>query len=87
MRKDFPLSGFVECRYDEAKKRVVTEPVELTQVAHTPTPLHPYTPLHTPTHPYPSLPPQPGGGARRCRGRPRLPPSPPTLALPRLALF
>ena len=29
MRKDFPLSGFVECRYDEAKKRVVTEPVEL----------------------------------------------------------
>ena len=31
MRKDFPLSGFVECRYDEAKKRVVTEPVELTQ--------------------------------------------------------
>merc|ERR1712127_682157 len=31
MRKDFPLSGFVEGRYDEAKKRVVTEPVELTQ--------------------------------------------------------
>lgn len=31
MRKDFPLSGFVECRYDESKKRVVTEPVELTQ--------------------------------------------------------
>ena len=38
MRKDFPLSGFVECRYDEAKKRVVTEPVELTQV---PPPLPP----------------------------------------------
>ena len=32
MRKDFPLSGFVECRYDAAKKRVVTEPLELTQV-------------------------------------------------------
>ena len=31
MRKDFPLSGFVECRYDPSKKRVVTEPIELTQ--------------------------------------------------------
>jgi len=31
LRKDFPLSGFVECRYDASKKRVVTEPVELTQ--------------------------------------------------------
>ena len=31
LRKDFPLSGFVECRYDATKKRVVTEPVELTQ--------------------------------------------------------
>jgi len=31
MRKDFPLSGFVECRYDATKKRVVTEPLELTQ--------------------------------------------------------
>ena len=31
MRKDFPLSGFVECRYDASKKRVVTEPVELAQ--------------------------------------------------------
>ena len=30
-RKDFPLSGFVECRYDPSKKRVVTEPLELTQ--------------------------------------------------------
>ena len=38
MRKDFPLSGFVECRYDEAKKRVVTEPVELTQAPPTPHP-------------------------------------------------
>lgn len=25
LRKDFPLSGFVECRYDPSKKRVVTE--------------------------------------------------------------
>jgi len=31
LRKDFPLSGFVECRYDASKKRVVTEPVQLTQ--------------------------------------------------------
>eukprot|EP00308_Calcidiscus_leptoporus_P023038 CAMPEP_0119355590 /NCGR_PEP_ID=MMETSP1334-20130426/4391_1 /TAXON_ID=127549 /ORGANISM="Calcidiscus leptoporus, Strain RCC1130" /LENGTH=177 /DNA_ID=CAMNT_0007369441 /DNA_START=101 /DNA_END=634 /DNA_ORIENTATION=- len=31
MRKDFPLTGFVECRYDATKKRVVTEPLELTQ--------------------------------------------------------
>ncbi len=30
-RKDFPLSGFVELRYDEAQKRVVYEPVKLTQ--------------------------------------------------------
>lgn len=30
-RKDFPLSGYVEVRYDDAKKRVVTEPLELTQ--------------------------------------------------------
>lgn len=31
MRKDFPLTGHVEVRYDEEKKRVVYEPVELTQ--------------------------------------------------------
>jgi len=31
MRKDFPLSGFTEVRYDEEKGRVVSEPVELTQ--------------------------------------------------------
>ena len=31
MRKDFPLSGFVEVRYDETKKRIVTESIELTQ--------------------------------------------------------
>ena len=28
-RKDFPLSGHVEMRYDEAKKRVVYEPVSI----------------------------------------------------------
>ena len=31
LRKDFPLSGYVECRYDEDQKRVVYEPVSLTQ--------------------------------------------------------
>jgi len=31
LRKDFPLSGFVEVRYDEAERRVVYEPVSLPQ--------------------------------------------------------
>jgi NADH-quinone oxidoreductase subunit C len=31
LRKDFPLTGFVEVRYDDAQKRVVNEPVSLTQ--------------------------------------------------------
>ncbi|BFZ19896.1 hypothetical protein BsWGS_22935 [Bradybaena similaris] len=31
LRKDFPLSGFVEVRYDDAVQRVVVEPLELTQ--------------------------------------------------------
>jgi len=31
MRKDFPLTGFVEMRYDEEQKRVVYEPVTLPQ--------------------------------------------------------
>lgn len=30
-RKDFPLTGFVELRYDEESKRVVYEPVKLPQ--------------------------------------------------------
>ncbi|WP_439817841.1 NADH-quinone oxidoreductase subunit C [Zavarzinia sp. CC-PAN008] len=30
-RKDFPLSGYVEVRYDEEEKRVVYEPVRLAQ--------------------------------------------------------
>ncbi|MDY0883008.1 NADH-quinone oxidoreductase subunit C [Dongia soli] len=30
-RKDFPLTGYVEVRYDEAQKRVVYEPVKLSQ--------------------------------------------------------
>lgn len=31
LRKDFPLTGFVEMRYSETEKRVVYEPVELAQ--------------------------------------------------------
>lgn len=31
MRKDFPLTGRVELRYDEQQKRVVYDPVKLTQ--------------------------------------------------------
>ena len=31
LRKDFPLSGFVEVRYDEERKAVVYEPVNLPQ--------------------------------------------------------
>lgn len=30
-RKDFPLSGYVEVRYDDEVKRVVVEPIELAQ--------------------------------------------------------
>ena len=30
-RKDFPLSGYVEVRYDDESKRVVCEPLELSQ--------------------------------------------------------
>jgi NADH-quinone oxidoreductase subunit C len=31
LRKDFPLTGYVEMRYDEAQKRIVYEPVKLRQ--------------------------------------------------------
>lgn len=31
LRKDFPLSGYVEVRYDDTVKRVVCEPLELAQ--------------------------------------------------------
>ena len=31
LRKDFPTTGYIELRYDEAQKRVVYEPVELVQ--------------------------------------------------------
>jgi NADH dehydrogenase (ubiquinone) Fe-S protein 3 len=31
LRKDFPLTGYTEVRYDDEKKRVVSEPLELSQ--------------------------------------------------------
>jgi NADH/F420H2 dehydrogenase subunit C len=31
LRKDFPLSGYLEVRYDDEQKRVVLEPITLTQ--------------------------------------------------------
>jgi NADH-quinone oxidoreductase subunit C len=31
LRKDFPLTGFVEVRYDDNLKAIVTEPLELSQ--------------------------------------------------------
>lgn len=31
LRKDFPLTGFVEVRYDDQEKRVIYEPVRLNQ--------------------------------------------------------
>ena len=31
LRKDFPLTGFVEMRYDDTQKRVIYEPVKLAQ--------------------------------------------------------
>ncbi len=31
LRKDFPLTGFVEVRWDDEQKRVVSEPVQLRQ--------------------------------------------------------
>jgi len=30
-RKDFPLSGYVELRYDEITKSIIIEPLELMQ--------------------------------------------------------
>lgn len=31
MRKDFPCYGYVELRYDEARKRIIVEPIDLAQ--------------------------------------------------------
>jgi len=31
LRKDFPLSGYIELRYDEISKSIILEPLELAQ--------------------------------------------------------
>lgn len=31
MRKDFPLAGYIELRYDDERMNIVYEPVELSQ--------------------------------------------------------
>jgi NADH-quinone oxidoreductase subunit C len=31
LRKEFPLGGYVEVRYDQNKRKIVFEPIELTQ--------------------------------------------------------
>ena len=31
LRKDFPLTGYVEVRYDDIERRVAYQPVQLTQ--------------------------------------------------------
>ena len=31
LRKDFPTTGYLELRYDQEKKKVIYEPVKLTQ--------------------------------------------------------
>jgi NADH-quinone oxidoreductase subunit C len=31
LRKDFPLTGYIEIRYDDEKTNIVYEPVELSQ--------------------------------------------------------
>lgn len=31
LRKDFPLSGYIEVRYSDSEKRIITEPVQLSQ--------------------------------------------------------
>jgi NADH-quinone oxidoreductase subunit C len=31
LRKDFPITGFKEIRYDDEKKKIVLEPIRMTQ--------------------------------------------------------
>lgn len=31
LRKDFPITGYTECRYDDELKRVVLEPIVVSQ--------------------------------------------------------
>lgn len=48
LRKDFPLTGFLELRYDTEKKRIVYEPVKLSQEYRTFDFLSPWEGAHYP---------------------------------------
>ncbi|UZJ53815.1 hypothetical protein CBS101457_003135 [Exobasidium rhododendri] len=54
LRKDFPLTGYTEVRYDEEKKRVVTEPLQLTQAFRNFEPSSPWEQVGTGTTQTPS---------------------------------
>jgi NADH dehydrogenase (ubiquinone) Fe-S protein 3 len=54
LRKDFPLTGYTEVRYDEEKKRVVTEPLQLTQAFRNFEPSSPWEQVGTGTSQTPS---------------------------------
>jgi len=54
LRKDFPLTGYTEVRYDEEKKRVVTEPLQLTQAFRNFEPSSPWEQVGTGTDQRPS---------------------------------
>jgi len=52
-RKDFPLSGYTEVRFDEEQRRVVIEPLELTQDFRKfdlSSPWEPFPKFRNPTH-------------------------------------
>lgn len=49
LRKDFPLTGFLELRYDTEKKRIVYEPVKLSQEYRTFDFLSPWEGAHYPS--------------------------------------
>lgn len=70
LRKDFPLTGYVEVRYDEEQKRVVYEPVKLTQDFRTFDFLSPWEGMT------PDLPGMPLPGDEKA-GTPPAPPAPP----------
>jgi NADH-quinone oxidoreductase subunit C len=53
LRKDFPMTGYVEVRYDEEQKRVVYEPVRLTQEFRQFDFLSPWEGAEYPTRPLP----------------------------------
>ena len=55
-RKDFPLTGYVELRYDEDEKRVVYEPVKLNQAYRAFDFLSPWEGVDYPDAPKPALP-------------------------------